>query len=102
MEVFKYLGRVLAYDDGDTEAVCGNLKKARRVWARISRILKVKNASPRVCRMFYKATVQSVLLFGSETWCLAPAALKSLESFHVKATRRMTGMLPKLTSGRWK
>ena len=52
--------------------------------------------------MFYKATVQSVLLFGSKTWCLAPTALKSLERFHIKAARRMTGMLPKLTSGRWK
>ena len=102
VEVFKYLGRLIAYDDEDTQVVRGNLKKARRVWARISRVLRAKNASPRVCGMFYKATVQSVLLFGSETWCLAPAALKSLEGFHVKAARRMTGMLPKLTSGRWK
>ena len=80
----------------------GNSKKARRVWEGISRVLRAENASPRVCEMFYKATVQSVLLFGSETWCLAPAALKSLEGFHVKAACHMTGMLPKLTSGRWK
>ena len=89
------MGKLLAYDDEDIQAVRSNLKKARRVWARISRILRAKNASPRVCGMFYKATVQSVLLFGSETWCLAPAALKSLEGFHVKAARCMTGMLPK-------
>ena len=29
--VFKYLGRLLAYDDADTQAAMGNLKKARRV-----------------------------------------------------------------------
>ena len=80
----------------------GNLKKARRVWARISRVLRAENASPRVCGMFYKATVQSVLLFGSKIWCLAPAALQSLAGFHVKAACRMMGMLPKLISGRWK
>ena len=91
---------MIAYDDEDTQEVRVNLKKARCVWARISRILRAENASPRVCGMFYKATVQSVLLFGSETWCLDPAALKSLEGFYVKAARRMTGMLPKLTSGR--
>ena len=36
--------------------------------------------------MFYKATVQAVLLLGSETWNLTPAALKSLEGFHLRAT----------------
>ena len=34
VEVFKYLGRLIAYDDEDTQAVRGNLKKARRVRAR--------------------------------------------------------------------
>ena len=89
-----------AYNDDDTQAVRDNLKKAWRIWARISRVLWVENASPRVCGMFYKGTVQSMLLFGSETWCLAPSTLKSLEDFHVKAARSMTGMILKLTSGR--
>ena len=51
--------------------------------------------------MFYRATVQSVLLFGSETWCLTPATLEGLEGFHVKAARRMTGKLPVLAQGIW-
>ena len=33
VEVFKYLGRLIAYDAEDTHAVRGNLKKDRRVWA---------------------------------------------------------------------
>ena len=40
--------------------------------------------------------------FGSETWILAPATIKRLEGFQVKATRRMTGLLPKMTGGTWK
>ena len=67
VEVFKYLGRFSAYDDNDAQAVRGNLKKARGVWSRISRIIRAENASPRTCGIFYKATVQSILLFGSET-----------------------------------
>ena len=51
--------------------------------------------------MFYKATVQSVMLFGSETWCLTPATLQRLEGFHVKAARRMTGKMSVLASGVW-
>ncbi len=35
----------------------------------------------------YKAVVQAVLLFGSETWKLSPASLKSLEGFHIRAAR---------------
>ena len=31
VEVFKYLGRSIAFDDDDTQAVGGNLKKARRI-----------------------------------------------------------------------
>ena len=76
MEVFKYLGRLIAFDDDYTQAWRGNLAKARRLWARISRVLRAENASARVCGMFYKATVQSVVLFGSETWVLLPATLK--------------------------
>ena len=58
VEVFKYLGRLLAYDDVDTQAAMSNLRKARRVWARILAVLRAENTSPRVCWMFYKATVQ--------------------------------------------
>lgn len=102
VEVFKYLGRLLAYDDNDSQAVRGNLKKARRVWARLSRTLRAENASPRVCGVFYKATVQSTLLFGSETWNLSPVSLKSLEGFHIRAAWRMAGKRPqKLRDGTW-
>ena len=44
--------------------------------------------------MFYRATVQAVLLFGSETWNLASSAMKLLEGFHVRDARRMAGWLP--------
>ena len=67
VEVFKYLGRLVAFDDNNTHAVQGNLKKAQRVWGRILQGLRAENVSARVCGMFYKATVQAVLLFGSET-----------------------------------
>ena len=45
-------------------------------------------------RVFYKATVQAVLLFGSETWNVTPVLLRSLEGFHVWAACCMTGMMP--------
>jgi hypothetical protein len=57
-------------------------------------VLRAENASPKVCGVFYKAVVQALLLFGSETWKLSPASLKSLEGFHIRDARRMAGMQP--------
>jgi hypothetical protein len=54
VEVFKYLGRLLAYNDDDTRAVRGNLKKARGIWARLSRTIRAENASPHACGFFTK------------------------------------------------
>ena len=52
--------------------------------------------------MFYKAIVQSVLLYGSETWTIRPAMLKVLESFHNRVARRLTGRLPyRSPAGQW-
>ncbi len=102
VEVFKYLGRLLAYDDNDTRAVRGNIKKAQGVWARLSRTIRSENAPPRACSVFYKATVQLILLFGSKTWNLSPVSLKSLEGFHIRAAWRMAGKRPmKLPDGTW-
>ncbi len=47
--------------------------------------LRRENAPPRVSAKFYKAIVQSVLLYGSETWVLSPAVMARLEGFHIRA-----------------
>ncbi len=94
VEVFKYLNRLLAYDNNGTQAVRGNLKKAHSVWARLSRTIRADNASPRVCGIFYKATVQLILLFGSKTWNLSPKSLKCLKGFHLWAAWHMAGKRP--------
>lgn len=47
--------------------------------------------------------MQAVLLFGSETWTLSPASLKSLEGFHIRAACCMVGMQPTWNpDGTWK
>jgi hypothetical protein len=89
VEVFKYLGRLLAYDNNDAQAVRGNLKKARDIWARLFRTIRVENASPSACGIFYKATMQSILLFGSETWNLSTVSLNCLEGNHLRFEGRL-------------
>ena len=48
-----------------------------------------------VCGMFNWATVQSILLYGSETGIVTPVDLAMMEGFHVHAAHRMAGMMPR-------
>ncbi len=91
MEVFKYLGRLLFYDDNDARAIQAQMQKGHKVWQRLSRLLRSVHASPHVAGKFYKVVVQAVLLLllGSETWNLTPSMLKELEGFHVRCAWRM-------------
>jgi hypothetical protein len=51
----------------------------------------------------YTLVVQSVLLYGSETWNLTTAALARLEGFHIRAAYRMAEkqMLKKGLHHKW-
>jgi hypothetical protein len=92
---FKYLGRILTSRDNDWEAARCNLKKAKQRWATISRVLIREAASPKISALFYKATIQTVLLYGSETWAVNNKILQLLTSFHHGVARRLTGRYPR-------
>jgi exonuclease III len=101
VEYFKYLGRLLSANNSDWPAVYKNLKKAKSKWALISRPLLKTGVAPKFVGMFYKAIVQSVLLYGCETWVITPPMLKILEGFHHRIARRITNKMPHLQHGTW-
>jgi hypothetical protein len=84
----------LSDDYDDWPAVVRNMAKARQRWAYISRILRREGATPRILAMFYKAVVQTVLLFGSASWVLTPSMLGKLEGFHRQIARWLMGRAP--------
>ncbi len=85
VESFRYLERILTQDDDDIRAVRSQIKKAREIWARVGQVLQADNTPPKVSTKFYKAVMQSVLLYGSETWNLTKTTLARLEGFHIRA-----------------
>jgi hypothetical protein len=102
VEVFKYLGRLISHDDADNQAMQSNLGKAHGCWAQVSRVLRAENATPKTCGMFYKATVQAMLLYGSETWSLSPSSMKRLEGFHIRTAWQISGKRPvRKDDGSW-
>jgi hypothetical protein len=42
VDLFQYLGPILAQDDDDVQAVMNQIKKARGIWARVGQILKAR------------------------------------------------------------
>jgi hypothetical protein len=91
---FLYLGRQLSSTDDDWPDVVKNWAKAQRRWATISRVLIRYGATPRISEMIYTAVVQSVLLYGPETWVLSPRMLSKLEGYHKQIAHRLTGHTP--------
>ncbi len=49
----------------------------------------MENTPLTVSAKFYKAVVQSVLLYASETWNLTKTALAQLEGFHIRTAYHM-------------
>jgi hypothetical protein len=52
-------------------------------------VLTAENTPPKVSAKFYKAVMQSVLLYGSKTWNLMTTPLARLKEFHICAAYRM-------------
>jgi exonuclease III len=84
---FKYLGRILRNNDSDNAAVESNIQKARMKWGRLCRLLTREGTYPKAMATFYKAIVQSVLLYGSESWVLTKEMVRKLQSFHHRCAR---------------
>ena len=99
VDLFKYLGKLTSFDDNDIQAIRSNLKKARKTWARLSHVCRSENIPPKIAALFYMAVIQSVLLFGSEAWCLNKTILKELEGFHITAAYRMATDRGKMETG---
>ena len=93
---FKYLGRPMSRVDSDWPAMHRNLRRARQKWARASKILGRQGASPKTCGHLYVAVVQSLLLYGAETWVVSPDMLSILSGFHNRCARRIAGLHPRL------
>ena len=78
MDIFKYLGRLIAYDDTDVPAARRQLARARAVWGRLRKVIEREDVPAPVAGMFYQAVVAAVLLYGSESWVLPDGQLWSV------------------------
>ena len=86
----------------DWTEVIRNLTKARVVWRKMLSILSREGERPRVSGIFFKDVVQSVLLFGAETWVVNPCMGRVRGGFQYQVLQRLTGrLLWQRSDGRW-
>ena len=66
----------------------------------ILKALTKMGATLRARGMIYKAVPHSVLMYNSESWVMTGEMLKLLEGFHLRMSRRTTGMTAKCVTDR--
>ena len=84
---FKYLGSWIAKSKKDMDVRIGMawkaLNKMEKVWkSGLHRLLKVK---------FFRATVESVLLYGAESWTLTKVMTRRLDGTYTRMLRVVLG-----------
>ena len=102
MTSFRYLGQVPDHRRPVIVRRRDHLSQARVVWKRMTIILSREGTEPRVSGLFFKAVVQVVFLFVSETWVVTPRMGSALGGFQGQVARRLTGRLPQWKPyGKW-
>lgn len=67
---FKYLGCHLKDTNRDDLMVCANITKSKLQWNCIAPVLRANSFPTRIKGLFYKAIIQAIILFCSESWNL--------------------------------
>ena len=64
VDQLKYLGQTLYQSDNSCTKILRNIRRERKVWYRLGKILQGEGGYNQISTMFYMEVVQAVLLFG--------------------------------------
>ena len=88
--VFIYLGSILAHDCSDKLDVEHRIDKAGNAFGALrDRLFSSTMVTYAAKRLAYCALILSILLYGSESWCLTEALFRQLRNFHARCIRAM-------------
>ena len=58
--------------------------RSRLFWGRLGTLIQLEGAYPKVMESFYRAVVQAIILYGSETWVILASMEKKIEGTHTE------------------
>ena len=89
----RYLGSMMSRDSKDDVDVQSRIDKASSAFGSLRRcIFSSRDVDLPAKREVYVAMVLSILLYGSESWCLTQKLWNQLRSFHHRCVRAMCGI----------
>ncbi len=68
-------------------AISANIQKSKRRWVQVRKVLTIGKLSSKSVANYYKTVIQSVLLYGAETWVISQTMWQRLRTFHNGAAR---------------
>ena len=86
---FTYLGSDVVSGSSSTPKVHRRIGLTNSILCKLDRVWRNRGLSLNTKLRLYTSLVQSVLLHGSETWTLTKANSGRLQTFHMKAQRRI-------------
>ena len=91
VDCFCYLGSWIARDGKDDLDVEKRIEKAGAAFGALRKgVFSCQRVSPHAKKLVYTVLVLTVLLYGSELWCLTEKLLNKLRSFHARCIRAMS------------
>jgi hypothetical protein len=95
VDKFCYLGDMIACGGGADDAVRNRVKYASGKFRELAPILTLRGMSLKLKGKIYRACVQSVMVYGSETWAVKVSNLQQLERTERTMVRWMCGVTMK-------
>ena len=90
VDEFVYLGSTVARDCSDGEDVKSRIDKAGDAFGALRKsLLSSGHVSYAAKKFVYTRLVLTILLYGSESWCLTEELLRELRTFHRRCVRAM-------------
>ena len=86
---FKYLGSIIHPSLSSDADVDRRIKAATAAFGSLKKVLSNKHLDPKVKGQVYVALCLSILLYGSEVWCLREDLFQRLRCFHHRCCRIM-------------
>ena len=90
VDIFKYLGSILTRDCRDDADVDARITAASHAFGALRQCLFTSTeVSLSAKKVVYEGLILSILLYGSETWCLTEKLFNKLRVFHARCVRNM-------------
>ena len=91
MTVFKYPRCILIATDDDRPVVVAKMRKARKKWACMSRIIGQEGENVWAIGKLFKYNVHTFFLFSLETWVVNPRTRRTLGGFQHRVNIHIMG-----------